>query len=86
MKSIFRKPLLKSVEAALGKGEQVILIPEQRGFSLHIIAITVLGARNASDAMYRWCITERQPVALPLLRFFLACCPNVVPTADNPDC
>jgi len=36
MKSIFSETLLNSVEAALGKGEQVILFQNRRGFSLHI--------------------------------------------------
>jgi primosomal protein N' (replication factor Y) (superfamily II helicase) len=36
MKSIFSEPLLESIDQALGKGEQVILFQNRRGFSLHI--------------------------------------------------
>jgi primosomal protein N' (replication factor Y) (superfamily II helicase) len=36
MKSIFSDPLLESIGHALGKGEQVILFQNRRGFSLHI--------------------------------------------------
>jgi primosomal protein N' (replication factor Y) (superfamily II helicase) len=36
MKSIFSQTLLESIEFSLGKGEQVILFQNRRGFSLHI--------------------------------------------------